>query len=165
MRRLEVHTLDEARVLIASHPWSESDLENRWVHISNASVNRNAPDYDASDQNRTLEDAFGDTLASTMRERMNKQVGDIMQSVYSKAKKSQFMPLLNCYELFGLDFVVDTTSRPWLLEVNPEPSIALFPGRTRGALLGDDPWQTLPTGWHKVWSSAMFDAMKRMRRR
>ena len=33
--------------------------------------------------------------------------------------------LENCYELFGLDFIIDENYKVWLLEVNTNPSLEL----------------------------------------
>ena len=38
-----------------------------------------------------------------------------------RGEVSVFQPLPNCFEHFGLDFMLDQDLRLWLLEVNPEP--------------------------------------------
>jgi hypothetical protein len=40
-------------------------------------------------------------------------------------------PLHNTFDLFGLDFLVDTGGKLWLLEVNSDPSLSLFEERLR----------------------------------
>ena len=60
---------------------------------------------------------------------------------------------------------MDSSNKLWLLEVNPEPSIALFPGSTREGILGECPLEGLPAeSWTRIWSSALFDAVRRLKR-
>jgi hypothetical protein len=42
-------------------------------------------------------------------------------------------PLHNTFDLFGLDFMVDTVGKLWLLEVNSDPSLSIFEERLRDA--------------------------------
>ena len=39
--------------------------------------------------------------------------------------------LENTFELFGLDFLLDGSGKVWLLEVNADPSLAVFGDRLR----------------------------------
>ena len=164
LKQLDVFNYRESRVLIASEEWTPRDLSNKWMHITNMSVNCQRPSYIVEEQNRSLVSVFGEERADKIHADMADVMKQVMQSIHSRAKKSQFMPLNGCYELFGLDFCIDTTDRVWLLEANPEPSIALFPGYTRDSILGENPLKALPDGWQRVWSSALFDAVRRLKR-
>lgn len=42
-----------------------------------------------------------------------------------------FMPLPNCLELFGLDFMLTADNRVWFLEANAEPDFKQTGGRLR----------------------------------
>jgi tubulin--tyrosine ligase len=53
-----------------------------------------------------------------------KQICDITGSLFTKAAIAQptnFQPLPNAFEVFGLDFLVDDVAEAWLLEVNAFP--------------------------------------------
>ena len=104
----------------------------------------------------------------------NQMIVDLIQlikAVHVNAKKSTFMTLPGTYELFGVDWAVDQRGKGWVLEINPEPSMLLYPHLKRGReeMLGGDFFDEkngdgLPSGWEKIWSSQMMDAMKRLRR-
>ena len=57
-------------------------------------------------------------------DQIKKVCGRLFRSL-SKDKR-KFMSLVNTYELFGLDFLVDEGGKVWLLEANPEPSMKMF---------------------------------------
>ena len=165
LRQLDIFKYHESRVLVASEEWTPRDLSNKWMHITNKSVNCQNASYNAEEQNRSLVSVFGEERALDIHTAMADVMKRVMQSIHRRAKKSQFMPLNGCYELFGLDFCVDSSNRVWLLEVNPEPSIALFPGSTRQSILGANPLEVLPDGWERLWSSALFDAVRRLKQK
>ena len=96
----------------------------------------------------------------------------LIKAVHVNAKKSTFMTLPGTYELFGVDWAVDQRGKGWVLEINPEPSMLLYPQLKRGReeMLGGDfldkkNGDGLPSGWEKIWSSQTMDAMKRLRRK
>ncbi len=159
--RLKVFMHRSPRVLAATEPWRAADFQNRFMHISNKSVNITCPSYDASVQNVDLATAFGADYAGELLVQMENACQQVFRRVYRDAKMSEFMALPNCYELFGVDFVVNKLGRMFLLEVNPEPSMGLFPDTSRTQLLGVDPLQHgLPAScWKEIWSSKLLDAM------
>ena len=164
LKRLDIYKYKESRVLVATERWRPAELSNKCMHITNMSANSHLESYRGDEQNLSLISAFGDGKAQVIDTAITSIMKEIMQSIHCKAKKSQFMPLNGCYELFGLDFCVDSTERVWLLEVNPEPSMSLFPNATRDSILGSNPLEKLSDGWEEVWSSSLFDAVQRLRR-
>lgn len=55
------------------------------------------------------------------------QVEKIVQSLFYRIA-DQFDSNKNCFELFGLDFVIDEDLKPWLIEANMSPACALREG-------------------------------------
>eukprot|EP00611_Tribonema_gayanum_P001352 TRINITY_DN10994_c0_g1_i1.p1 TRINITY_DN10994_c0_g1~~TRINITY_DN10994_c0_g1_i1.p1 ORF type:complete len:115 (-),score=48.98 TRINITY_DN10994_c0_g1_i1:51-395(-) len=80
-------------------------------------------------------------------------------------QRRQFLPLANCYELYGFDFMLDGASGQLkLLEANPDPSLAMF-GVTYADVLPASPLQQVPDDFDLVYdfeadgdrgSAAMF---------
>jgi hypothetical protein len=48
--------------------------------------------------------------------------------------KRRFFPMPNCYELFGVDLVLDAHGKLWFLEANPEPSMDVHHARREDIL-------------------------------
>merc|ERR1711990_517603 len=61
------------------------------------------------------------------------QLVDITQGVFSSVQESRksLFTLPQCFELFGLDFVVSDDWNAWLLEVNSSPDVSLFEQKYR----------------------------------
>eukprot|EP00438_Fugacium_kawagutii_P036540 Skav231220 [mRNA] locus=scaffold813:58533:59034:+ [translate_table: standard] len=84
--------------------------------------------------------------------RLSEVLGKTLRRV-REAGRRHFFTLSNCWELFGVDFLVDTTGRPLLLEINPSPSLAMYGDVDLATLLGDDPLNDgfkLPQSWHHL---------------
>jgi hypothetical protein len=51
---------------------------------------------------------------------MKKMGRDAVRSVFTKISPKN---LLNNFEIFGLDFMIDSHFRPWLIEINTNPCL------------------------------------------
>ncbi|KAF0715400.1 hypothetical protein AaE_011340 [Aphanomyces astaci] len=122
---LDVYVYDRCRVLVASAPFSVEALDNSLVHITNMGINqaRNAQ-YDAAAQNRLLSDVFPAHIVANVMDQVHRISRHMFRAVGSNRR--HFFSVSNCFELFGVDFMMDDHSRVVMLEVNPDPSLAMF---------------------------------------
>ena len=184
MNAMDIWTYDDVRVLVATNEWSPTDWDDRYQHITNGSVNRGAAGYEEGEQNLSMEqvwssDDAGRKKLAAIRAQMTTDLIVLMKAVHCNAKKSTCMTLPGTYELFGVDWAVDDTGKGWVLEMNPEPSMKVYPHLKGGRVemlrggpfaldeMGEKSKQVgmyLPESWKKLWSSQMMDAMKRLRR-
>ncbi|ETW06704.1 hypothetical protein H310_02884 [Aphanomyces invadans] len=123
---LDVYVYDRSRVLVASAPYSPTaSLTDALVHITNMGVNQARNDlYDSAVQNMALSDVFSPDLVATAMDQVHAICRDTFRRV--STNRRHFFSLPNCYELFGLDFMIDDGGRVLLLEVNPDPSLGMF---------------------------------------
>jgi hypothetical protein len=149
---LDVYLYRNARVLCATTPWTNDDFANRFKHITNLSVNESCKDYALEEQNLDLGDLLDDEgccMYHGIFEQMETACRLLFTSLASNAKRNQFFPLKNTYEMFGLDFAVNSEGQALLLEANPEPSMTLFP-ESRGdreVLVRGNPLYEDDGGW------------------
>lgn len=68
---------------------------------------------------------------SRAREQIACLVGETFEAVSAELN---FMPLAGCFELFGLDVLLDHACDPWLLEANAEPDFMQTGGRLGGII-------------------------------
>lgn len=147
--RLYVHvaSLDPLRVYIspegltrfATQKYSNRSFSNRFVHLTNYSVNKKSPDFI---QNEDEEDctvghkwsltALWDYLRSKGidTEPVWQRIKDLcVKTIISAdaplngAAKMYLRRAKSAHELFGFDVMLDSKLKPWLLEVNISPSM------------------------------------------
>eukprot|EP00960_Hanusia_phi_P000550 14506-Hanusia_phi.AAC.3 len=58
------------------------------------------------------------------------RICDIISEVFASSKlcPAGFFPLPHCFEIFGCDMMIDESGQVWLLEINSDPSFALYEG-------------------------------------
>jgi hypothetical protein len=107
--------------------YSSSDLQNRFIHLTNNSISKKSKHFKASsiegcmwtlDQFRAfLMSEFGqDIWSQKIYPKMKKIVKYSLENVGNLGRK-------NSFEVFGYDFMIDEELNPWLLEINSSPAM------------------------------------------
>jgi len=134
---LRFYWYQEGFAKLASESYSNDDLDNPYRHLTNPDINEENTDAETpvtfysfkqyrqwlKDQGHNDEQLFGQlkeligltviSARETMRERSNT----------ATEKKG-------CYELIGLDCMLDNNLKPWILECNLSPSLATYATNT-----------------------------------
>lgn len=79
----------------------------------------------------TMQDA--ESAVHDLRAQINQITGELFAAYENEY--SIFCPMPQCYELFGLDFLVDDNMKVHLLEVNPGPDFKQTGGRLRRVII------------------------------
>lgn len=138
---LKIYLYSEGLVRFACGRYdvAETSLDDKFVHLTNYSVNKSSPRYKSND---TTDKPKGHKwpLKCLWRylaeeERVNidvlkSKIRDIVLKAFISAEASvacfsrvHLTAKHNCFELFGLDILIDEDLKPWLLEVNISPSL------------------------------------------
>eukprot|EP00092_Neocalanus_flemingeri_P000105 GFUD01000107.1.p1 GENE.GFUD01000107.1~~GFUD01000107.1.p1 ORF type:complete len:595 (+),score=129.91 GFUD01000107.1:61-1845(+) len=141
---LMVYIYGDGLARFASEPYSTDslDIRNNCIHLTNTSINReNKDSYLDGDQ----DDAFSGFLwtLSMLKEYLTmagvdwnniwSQIQDIVRKTiilgYSsmRVEGEEVTSSYNCYKLLGLDIMLDSDLKPWVLEVNTDPSLCADP--------------------------------------
>ena len=139
---LRIYLYEEglARFATSKFDMSASKLENRFVHLTNYSINKKSARYVAS-HDPSVEDYGNKWSLSALLQHLRStgvDTSQLMASIEDLVVKTiiagetpvcaamrAFVPHPNtCFELFGFDVLVDSSLKPWLLEVNLSPSLA-----------------------------------------
>uniref|UniRef100_H3CNA2 Tubulin--tyrosine ligase-like protein 9 n=1 Tax=Tetraodon nigroviridis TaxID=99883 RepID=H3CNA2_TETNG len=106
-------------------PYSLSTIDDKYMHLTNVSIQKTAPDYDPESVRKwTIQQVRRYLTAKHGRERVGKLFEDI-DNIFVYSLQSVQKVIINdkhCFELYGYDILVDEDLKPWLLEVNASPS-------------------------------------------
>src|SRR3990167_1950561 len=125
---LSVWFYDECYVRLCASEYDPSNLKNRFSHLTNISVNKNAKNFDAEDGFLSQE-TFAQYLKSLnsplstdpffelIQPRMKEIVRASLECVQDMVENRK-----NSAEMYGYDFCVDDALNVWLIEVNSSPA-------------------------------------------
>lgn len=130
-----------ARFATEKYTLDEEEFENRFVHLTNYSIQKNAETYTQNKTKiasnlraskwslKTLQKVFEDhgkdykSVKRQMNDLIIKTIisvePPIMDAVKESCKNSKVS-----YELYGFDIIIDSNLKPWILEVNISPSFS-----------------------------------------
>ncbi|KAG3016267.1 hypothetical protein JG687_00002536 [Phytophthora cactorum] len=126
---LKVYVYQHCLVLCALEQYREADTDNNYSHITNTFQQQSHPDFVESEcvlllddiENILAEQGIAD--AAGKKANVLADIGQITAETFDayKGEFSVFQPLPNCFEIYGVDFMVDEDFNVWLLEFNPGP--------------------------------------------
>ncbi|CAF4841932.1 unnamed protein product [Pieris macdunnoughi] len=116
-----------------------TSLNDRYMHLTNYSINRLSKHYTPNEDFaaceghkwtlqtlfqylKTDKDVDTDALWASIKDLVIKTIISGEGSI-SSLTKANITSRYNCYELFGIDVLLDEDLKPWLLEVNISPSL------------------------------------------
>ncbi|RLN87612.1 hypothetical protein BBJ28_00005249 [Nothophytophthora sp. Chile5] len=126
---LKVYVYQHCLVLCALEQYREADTDNNYSHITNTFQQQSHPDFVESECVLLLDDLEeilteqGIDDAAGKKAKILADIGHITAETFDayKGEFSVFQPLPNCFEVYGVDFMVDEGFNVWLLEFNPGP--------------------------------------------
>lgn len=114
-------------VRVTTNEFTLKNIKNRFIHLTNNSVNKNSKNFNEDDGFLSVEDFETWIVSETGEEdayqnisiQMKKQVKNSL-----KCCQEQVVNRKNSVELFGYDFCVDEAGGVWLIEVNASPDLS-----------------------------------------
>ncbi|XP_029386382.1 tubulin monoglutamylase TTLL4 isoform X2 [Echeneis naucrates] len=137
---LRVYMFTDGLVRFASCKYSSSmkTLSNKFMHLTNYSVNKNNSEYQANSDDKACQGhkwalkALWQYLGSkgVNTTLIWEKIKDIViktiiasEPYVNSLLKMHVQTPYSCHELFGFDIMLDETLKPWILEVNISPSL------------------------------------------
>ena len=134
---LIIYLYEEGIARFATHTYQQPDSTNRKevdLHLTNATCNPNAKRLMFSQLKSRLLDEMGEDACTKLWRAIDDLIVKTMLSVEGTmhtALSSCSLPVAtglpntSCFQLFGLDVMIDEKCKPWLLEVNLDPSLQM----------------------------------------
>lgn len=151
---LRVYLYRQGFAKLASEPYDLDDLENPYVHLTNPDVNALNTEAEAPvvfidlDRYRAWYREQGhddEALFERIRDLVTLTIISARERMRTRTAESGADPA-GCYELLGLDCLVDADLKPWILECNLSPSMGvcaapkdggIIEGQVKGKLVAD----------------------------
>lgn len=127
-----------ARFCAEKFSLEEEDLDNRFAHLTNYSINKFSERFKVCEDSTEVGKG-SKCLISHLRPHLGEadykfvfdRIEDIVVKTIISAENNIFKALQNsvryrdtCFEILGFDILLDSYLNPWLLEVNTSPSFA-----------------------------------------
>lgn len=138
---LRVYVYKEGLARFASESYStKAAKSNQYMHLTNYSINKKNENFVANENIENDDVGFKWSLTAFCNHL--EQVGIDMDLMWSRindvviktlalsesqvmgAMRSNQMYRNNCFEILGFDILIDSDLKPWILEVNLNPSLA-----------------------------------------
>ncbi|WZH49610.1 tubulin-tyrosine ligase family-domain-containing protein [Fusarium acuminatum] len=123
--RLKVHVFDEMLALLAlddyEPPWKNPSLKSS---LTNTAL-QDEEEFTSRESMRDFWKLADDLLPGNWKQSVFDQACQISGELLRAAAHTmadKFTPLDKCFELFAIDFLVDSNGTAWLLEVNETPA-------------------------------------------
>lgn len=137
---LRLYLFEEGSVKLTSNPYDPDDLSNLFAHLTNPDINEANSDSENPVVFLSLSE-YRDWLAgegfdaTALFDKIKEQIRILaiaaqphFRHSLRKIKGSPF----GCYELLGIDCLIDDSLRPWILEANLSPSLDICSGEGMG---------------------------------
>ncbi|KAM3147792.1 hypothetical protein pb186bvf_000120 [Paramecium bursaria] len=126
-QELELYFFSQGYIRLASEEYNLKNIGNSFVHLTNNAIQKHSNKYGQ------LEDGNQMSFDDTMKYFAHK--GDFYKNIVDKIKKLGYIAFSSvrrkinihnrkfCFEIFGLDFMIDEDFKVWLIEVNTNPCL------------------------------------------
>ncbi|CAD8210274.1 unnamed protein product [Paramecium octaurelia] len=124
---LEFYFFEQGYIRMASEEYTTKNVLNQYVHLTNNAIQKYSPNYGK------LED--GNQLSFDQAATYFKSKGDFYKQIVENIKQISFRAFQSvrkkinvlgrryCFEIFGLDFMIDDDFKVWLIEINSNPCL------------------------------------------
>lgn len=126
---LSVYVFDEVLALFAVEEYD--NIDELWDmdrpmtfsrHITNTCVNHDHPSFRESEAVRLLSDVLKPDEYATVMKSIREITGEVFAALHSEP--TFFLPFPNSFELYGFDFLIDSSMKVSILEANAGPDFA-----------------------------------------
>lgn len=137
---LAVYVHDDIIALKSTAPYADADAKDTWAHLTNHCVQVAHPEYSEASSIVMLDELAAALIEDGMepavaQERVEQLLVDVRAVAggifegFQKAPPIAWFPFDICFEVFGIDMMVDEDWHVWLLEVNSGADLETFGSR------------------------------------
>lgn len=119
----------ESYVRFGAEIYDPSDLNNRFIHLTNNSIAKYSEQFEKSEIEGnmwSMQEFINYLIAATGEDVFNNNIlPKFKQYVIHtlKSVKEMVSKRKNTFEIFGFDFMIDENYHPWIIEINSSPAM------------------------------------------
>jgi tubulin polyglutamylase TTLL11 len=123
-------------------PTNDKNLSNVYMHLSNYSLNKNSKEYKFTEVTTEINDGSKRSMESFWKsyekagynkanlvEEINELIRKFLTAMYPFLKYNYKLAFQDkdakCFHILGFDIMIDDQFKPWLLEINANPSLSI----------------------------------------
>eukprot|EP01041_Mallomonas_annulata_P002181 gene2181-4242_t len=149
---LKVFVYNNILMLFAAHTYDPIDITDVYKHLTNTAKSVEDESFNEENGVQILDDLpkylcngqtssrlqYDEKKATHATQYIRNQIYEITKELFTSFENEYtiFSPMSNCFELYGVDFLVDRSLRVHLLEVNPGPDFKQTGQRLRDVICG-----------------------------
>lgn len=131
---LQGYFYTEGYIRTASLEFSTKDINDSFRHLTNDAIQKHGEDYGKYEDGnkmsyrefqRYIDNHVHDKKINFFQEVLPKIKELVKDSIKCSFTKIDPNRRLNCFEILGYDFMIDSQFKPWLIEVNTNPCLEL----------------------------------------
>ena len=128
---LQAYFYEEGYIRTACSEFNLNNVTDKYVHLTNDAVQKKSPNYGKHELGNKLsfeefqvfvQENHNQDFLGVIYPKIQNLVKDTIEATQRKLDPKM---RLNGFEIFGYDFMLDTELKPWLIEVNTNPCLAL----------------------------------------
>ncbi|CAD8093905.1 unnamed protein product [Paramecium primaurelia] len=121
---LQIYFYREGQLRLATEKF-DTKVQSNYVHLTNNAIQYTHPEYGKSEEgNQYSFDQAQNIFKKDFRKDILGKIKTISYTAFQTVKhKINKQKRKNCFEIFGMDFIIDEQYTPWLIEVNTNPSL------------------------------------------
>jgi len=103
-----------------------AEFDNVFIHLTNIAIQKHAEEYNAKHGGKWSIDDLRLYVQGTQGHQAAENLFQQMENLIITTLKAVQNVMINdkhCFEMYGIDILIDANLRPWLLEVNASPSL------------------------------------------
>lgn len=116
------------RFCVEQYSTDVAEIDNVFVHLTNVALQKHSEDYNTRTGGKWAIEDLLLFIESTRGVSAKDKLLNDMEAVIAHSLKAVQGVMINdrhCFEMYGFDILLDSSLRPWLLEVNASPSLSV----------------------------------------
>jgi len=104
-----------------------AEFDNVFIHLTNVAIQKHADEYNAKHGGKWSIDDLRLYIQGIQGHKAAENLFQNMENIIITTLRAVQNVMINdkhCFEMYGVDILIDANLRPWLLEVNASPSLS-----------------------------------------